>query len=77
MPITTMQVEMNASVWRKDGDEGSGYQTYGVHGAARKKKTHAADEIKGTPQKCSPPLKRSCETIARFALECKLKSSLP
>lgn len=38
MPITTMQVEMNASVWRKDGDEGSGYQTYGVHGAARKKK---------------------------------------
>ncbi len=35
MPITTMQGEMNASVWRRDGDEGS--DVGDIHMCIRKK----------------------------------------
>lgn len=58
MPITTMQGEMNATVWRKDRDEGN--RTYGTYGG---RKACAASELKVTPQKCSPLMKRHCERI--------------
>lgn len=40
MPITTMQGETNASVWRKDRDEGSSVgDIWGVQGGGKEKFT--------------------------------------
>lgn len=61
MPITTMQGETN--VWRKDRDEGSGVgDIWGV----QERKVYAASEIKVAHQKCSPLMKRFCETTVCF-----------
>lgn len=59
----------------KDRDEGSCiWDVLGARGS-RKRKAHAANEIKVTPQKCSPLMKRFCETIMCFILKFKFKES--
>lgn len=75
MPITTMQGEMNASVWRKDGDEGSSvWDIWGIQGGGKEKQC-CQPKSKLQLRKVSPDEKIPKELHASTKLKFELKKS--